>query len=264
MSYTYLREGAEAYSAECFAGIHASAPSKSNPIAAKFCSKGSATESCRSSRFGTTSGRSTANRGAERSTSSAAAFRARTFPRRTEKPSESAAKEAASGAKWPASSGKLGLNTCLPKTRRCSKAGALSASSKTSTRSAMTRGASNSALKISAKRYVKGFGVWGGVLASKMSHKMPPEVVLKDNYGTIINSAHRRFLESFGHLPPPEFAEWAMEFPIGWTGLRRLETRKFRSWRRLRLRFLKGVSIAPKSKKSTLRKPSEKPLRKAA
>lgn len=202
MSYTYLREGAEAYSAECFAGIHASAPSKSNPIAAKFCSKGSATESCRSSRFGTTSGRSTANRGAERSTSSAAAFRARTFPRRTEKPSESAAKEAASGAKWPASSGKSGLNTCLPKTRRCSKAGALSASSKTSTRSAMTRGASNSALKISAKRYAKGFGFWGGVLASKMSHKMPPEVVLKDNYGTIINSAHRRFLESFGHLPP--------------------------------------------------------------
>lgn len=29
MSYTYLREGAEAYSAECFAGIHASAPPKS-------------------------------------------------------------------------------------------------------------------------------------------------------------------------------------------------------------------------------------------
>lgn len=202
MSYTYLREGAEAYSAECFAGIPASAPSKSNPIAAKFCSKGSETESCRSSRFGTTCGHSTAGRGGGKSTSSAAASRARTFPRRTERPSESAAKEAASGAKWPASSGKSGLNTSLPKTRRCSKVGALSASSKTSTRSATTRGASNSALKISAKRYAKGFGFWGGVLASKMSHKMPPEVVLKDNYGTIINSAHRRFLESFGHLPP--------------------------------------------------------------
>ena len=264
MSYTYLREGAEAYSAECFAGIPASAPSKSNPIAAKFCSKGSETESCRSSRFGTTCGHSTAGRGGGKSTSSAAASRARIFPRQTERPSESAAKEAASGAKWPASSGKSGLNTSLPKTRRCSKVGALSASSKTSTRSATTRGASNSALKISAKRYAKGFGFWGGVLASKMSHKMPPEVVLKDNYGTIINSAHRRFLESFGHLPPPEFAEWAMEFPIGWTGLRPLATRKFRSWRLSRLRFLRGVSIAPKSKKSTLRNTSEKPLRKAA
>lgn len=76
MSYTYLREGAEAYSAECFAGIHASAPSKSNPTAAKFCSKGSATESCRSSRFGTTCRHLTAGRGGGKSTSSAAASRA--------------------------------------------------------------------------------------------------------------------------------------------------------------------------------------------
>lgn len=263
MSYTYLLEGAEAYSAECFAGIHASAPSKSNPTAAKFCSKGSATESCQSFRFGTMCGLSTANRGAERSTSSAAASRARTFPRRIRKPSESAAKEAGSGVKWPASSGKSPLNTSLPKTHRCSKAGVSSASSKTSTHSATTRGVSNSALKISVKRYGKGFGFWGVVQASRITHGMSAAATLNTKYGVIVSSAHRRFLESFGHLPPPEFAEWAMEFPIGWTGLRRLATRKFRSWRLSRLRFLSGVSIAPKSKKSTLRKPSAKPLRKA-
>ncbi len=215
MSYTYLLEGAEAYSAECFAGIPASAPSKSSPIAAKFCSKGSETECCRSSRFGTTCGHSTAGRGGGKSTSSVAASRARTFPRQTERPSESAAKEAASGAKWPASSGKSGLNTSLPKTHRCSKAGASSASSKTSTRSATTRGASNSELKISAKRYGKGFGFWGVVQASRITHGMSAAATLNTKYGVIVSSAHRRFLESFGHLPPPEFAEWAMEFPIG-------------------------------------------------
>ena len=264
MSYTYLLEGAEAYSAECFAGIPASAPSKSSPIAAKFCSKGSETESCRSSRFGTTCGHSTAGRGGGKSTSSAAASRARTFPRRIRKPSESAAKEAASGAKWPASSGKSGLNTSLRNTRRCSKAGVSSASLKTSTRSATTRGASNSELKISGKRYGKGFGFWGVVQASRITHGMSAAATLNTKYGVIVSSAHRRFLESFGHLPPSEFAEWVMEFPIGWTGLRRLATRKFRSWRLSRLQFLKGVSIVPKSKKSTLRKPSARPLRKAA
>ena len=264
MSYTYLLEGAEAYSAECYSGIPASAPSKSNPTAAKFCSKGSATESCQSFRFGTTCGHSTANRGAERSTSSAAASRARTFPRRIRKPSESAAKEAASGAKWPASSGKSPLNTSLPKTRRCSKAGVSSASLKTSTRSATTRGVSNSALKISAKPYGSGFGFWGCVVASKTANGMPAKAVLNSKFNATVASLNRRFLESFGHLPPPEFAEWAMEFPIGWTGLRRLAMRKFRSWRLSRLQFLKGVSIAPKSKKSTLRNISAKPLRKAA
>lgn len=264
MSYIYLLEGAEAYSAECFADIPASAQLKSNPIAAKSSFSGSATESCQSSQSGTTSGHSTAGRGAERSTSSAEGSRARTFPRRIRKPSESAAKEAASGAKWPVSSGKSGLNTCSPKTRRCSKAGASSASSKTSTRSATTRGASNSALKVSAKQYGSGFGFWGVVQASRITHGMSAAATLNTNYGVIVSSAHRRFLESFGHLPPPEFAEWAMEFPIGWTGLRRLATRKFRSWRLSLLQFLKGVSIAPKSKKSTLRKPSAKPLRKAA
>lgn len=32
-----------------------------------------------------------------------------------------------------------------------------------------------------------------------------------------------------GQLNPP-WVEWLMGFPIGWTGLRPLETRKFRQW----------------------------------
>lgn len=118
MSYTYLLEGAEAYSAECFAGIPASAPSKSSPIAAKFCSKGSETECCRSSRFGTTCGHSTAGRGGGKSTSSAAASRARTFHARA-KARESAEREAGFGLNLQESLAKYDRATSSWKTRQC-------------------------------------------------------------------------------------------------------------------------------------------------
>lgn len=263
MSYTYLLEGAEAYSAECFAGIPASAPSKSSPIAAKFCSKGSETECCRSSRFGTTCGHSTAGRGGGKSTSSAAASRARTFPRRTERPSESAAKEAAYGAKWPASSGKSGLNTSLRKTRRCSKAGVSSASSKTSTRSVTTRGASNSELKISAKRYGKGFGFWGVVQASRITHGMSAAATLNTKYGVIVSSAHRRFLESFGHLPPAGVCGMGDGVPHRLDRLATVGNAQIPVVAALAFTVLKGSFDNPEIEKSTLRKPSAKPLRKA-
>jgi hypothetical protein len=33
-----------------------------------------------------------------------------------------------------------------------------------------------------------------------------------------------------GGTPNPEFAEWLMGWPIGWTDLKPLETAKFRQW----------------------------------
>ena len=73
---------------------------------------------------------------------------------------------------------------------------------KTLTTSDIARGASNSELKISAKQFGRGFGYWGVVPASPITHSMSASAILNTKYGTTISSAHRRFLESFGHLPP--------------------------------------------------------------
>ena len=144
---------------------------------------------------------------------------------RTRRRSGSKGNAAASGAKWRASSGKSSPSTSLRKTRRCSSRGALSASSETLTQWAIRPSASNSALKVSAKRYESGFGFWGSVIASKTAHGMSPKAILNAKFNSTINSLNRRFLESFGHVHQPDFAEWVMEFPIGWSALRALGTR---------------------------------------
>jgi len=232
MSYTYLLESGEASSAERFADIPASAPSKSNRSAAKYSFNGSATASCPAFRFGRTSAHLTASRGKAASTSSAADSPVRTFQPQTERPSELQVPKVPSGKRWRALLTKLRRLSSLPKTARCSKSGESIESFLTSTQWATVRNALNSALKITAKPREKGFGFWGCVVASSRTNGQSPKTLLTDTYGTVVSSVNRRFLESFGHVHPPEFAEWAMEFPIGWTDCRPLGTRKFLSWLR--------------------------------
>lgn len=124
MSYIFLRERGEESSAECFSDIPAFAPSKSSLIAGKSCCSGSATESCRNSRFGTMCEHLTAGRGGEKSTSSAAASRARTFHARA-KARESAEREAGFGLNLQESLAKYDRATSSWKTRQCSLFGGL-------------------------------------------------------------------------------------------------------------------------------------------
>lgn len=119
MSYIFLRERGEESSAECFSDIPAFAPSKSSLIAGKSCCSGSATEFCRNSRFGTTCGHLTAGRGGGKSTSSAAASRARTFHARA-KARESAEREAGFGLNLQESLARYDPATHLWRTRQCS------------------------------------------------------------------------------------------------------------------------------------------------
>ena len=118
MSYIFLRERGEESSAECFSDIPAFAPSKSSLIAGKSCCSGSATESCPNSQFGTTCGHLTAGRGGGKSTSSAAASRARTFHARA-KARESAEREAGFGLNLQESLAKYDRATSSWKTRQC-------------------------------------------------------------------------------------------------------------------------------------------------
>ena len=119
MSYIFLRERGEESSAECFSDIPAYVLSRSSLIAGKSCCSGSATEFFRNSRFGTTCGLSTANRGAERSTSSAAASLAKTYLAQ-ERARESMEREADCGLILQESLARYDPATHLWRTRQCS------------------------------------------------------------------------------------------------------------------------------------------------
>lgn len=80
MSYIFLLESGEESSAECYSDIPVSVLSRLSLSAEKSSCNASATESCRNSQSGTTCGLSTGGRGAEKSTVSAEASRAKTFP----------------------------------------------------------------------------------------------------------------------------------------------------------------------------------------
>lgn len=119
MSYIFLRERGEESSAECFSDIPAFAPSKSSLIARKSCCNGSATESCRSSQFGTTCELLTENHGEEKLTSSAEDSPAKTYLARA-KARESAEREAGFGLNLQESLARYDPATHLWRTRQCS------------------------------------------------------------------------------------------------------------------------------------------------
>ena len=79
MSYTYLLEQGEEYSAASFSDIPPSVLLNLNLTAEKSCSKGSGTASCQSSQSGMMSPHLMELRGKERSMSSAEDSLARTF-----------------------------------------------------------------------------------------------------------------------------------------------------------------------------------------
>lgn len=119
MSYIFLRERGEEFSVECFSDIPAFAPSKSSLIARKSCCNGSATESCRSSQFGTTCELLTENHGEEKLTSSAEDSPAKTYLARA-KARESAEREAGFGLNLQESLARYDPATHLWRTRQCS------------------------------------------------------------------------------------------------------------------------------------------------
>lgn len=138
MSYIYLQEQEGESSAECFSGMPAYVLSRLNLTAEKSCCRGSGTESCRASRYGTMCGLSTAGRGGARSTSSAADSPARTSaaPAGARESAESAA---GCGQSLQESSARYDPDTRLWKTRQCSLFGDLDECLETFPRSGMTR-----------------------------------------------------------------------------------------------------------------------------
>lgn len=138
MSYTYLLESGEESSAECYSDIPAFVPSKLSLSAEKFSCNGNATESSQNFQSGTTCELSTASRGEEKSTVSAEASPAKTFPQR-EKARVLTGREAGYGASSRVLLAKFDRDTRSWKTLQCSLFGDSDECLETFPRSGMTQ-----------------------------------------------------------------------------------------------------------------------------
>lgn len=302
MSYIFLRERGEESSAECFSDIPAFAPSKSSLIARKSCCNGSATESCRSSQFGTTCELLTENHGEEELTSSAEDSPAKTYLARA-KARESAEREAGFGLNLQESFAKYDRATSSWKTRQCSLFGGLEECLETFPKAGTMRNGllwerttaeprtderecgywrtpdagaggeisdekaadyaagkprkSGSAIQIRLCDQVRHRKLWptptrcgnynrkglsknsGDGLATAV--KTWPAPKCQDSRAALWNRGKSNLGEVVHggvETPPtktarlnPAWVEWLMGWPIGWSGLKPLETVRFLSWR---------------------------------
>lgn len=314
MSYTYLLESGAESSAECYSDIPVSVLSRLSLTAAESSYKDSATESCQNSPSGTTCGLSTGDRGAEKSTVSAEASRAKTFPSR-ERARGLTESEAGCGGSLHALSAKYDRDTRCWRTPQCSLFGGLGECLETLPKSGIMQGgllwerttwarptsanesgfwrtpdtgaggeisadkaadfaagktrASGSVIQIRLCDQVRHPQLWptptvcgnnnrkgltktsGDGLATAVLKTYPTPKCQdagaalfdrrKGNLGEVI---HGQYLNGGNATPQtqtarlnPNWVEWLMGWPIGYTDSKPLATDKFRSWRQRFLKF---------------------------
>ena len=217
MSYTYLCENSTCspgQEAESLAELSSDTPQfalwKLSHTADASCSKDSATESCHDSRYGTTSPHFPPPLGADELTSCVEGFPAKTFPP-PEKAQESKAREADCGDTWPEWFAKFDPVSSSWKTRQCSLLAGLDAFSGTWPRWGMMQGGVCWELTTPGHRTGENeSGFW-------------PTPCLPGNGG----SHGKRKLKAMlcgihGGQLNPNWVEWLMGWPIGWTDLKPL------------------------------------------
>lgn len=314
MSYTYLLESGAESSAERYSDIPVYVLSRLSLTAAESSYKDSATESCQNFQSGTTCGLSTGGRGAGKSTVSAEASCAKTFPSR-ERARDSTEREAGCGANSRVLLARYDRDTRLWKTPQCSLFGDSDECLAIFPKSGMTRDgllweltmsephtdasesgfwrtpdtgaggeisadkaadfaagktrASGSVIQIRLCDQVRHPQLWptptvcgnnnrkgltktsGDGLATAVLKTYPTPKCqdagaalfdrCKGNLGEVI---HGRYLNGGNATPQtksarlnPNWVEWLMGWPIGYTDSKQLATDKFRSWRQLLLKF---------------------------
>lgn len=242
MSYTYLAESGEVSSAECFSDIPAFAPSRLSLTVEKFSSKDNATESSQNSQSGTTCGLSTGDRGAEKSTAFAEAFRAKTSPQRA-RARELTGREAAYGQSSRVLLAKFDPATRSWKTRQCSLFGDSDECLETFPRWGMTQGGllwELTTLEHPTDASASGYWRTPTPLASDGSPQQAVSKVChlrKSNFGARVHSLPYWILKNHNMRCTPTMSEWLMGYPISWTDSAPLATDKFRSWRQQLLTF---------------------------
>jgi hypothetical protein len=224
---------------ECSAGIclagEPSAQLSVMPTQHPFWRNGKTMEPSGLSRFGLTWSILTASRGEELLTSFRAAFHAKTSAHR-DRARESMASDPASGEKWPESSVRYDLASSSWRTHRCLWDEALPWSSVTLPRWGMTRRG--------VVYQHPNSGRHTNAIAPGWSGETLPTPSVAMHKGSSLNaltridgrSRLRNRLDYWverdgknGRLNP-EFVEWVMGWPAGWTALEPLATDKFQGW----------------------------------
>lgn len=242
MSYTYLLESGEESSAECYSDIPAYVLSKSSLSAEKSSCNGNATESYPASRFGTMCGLSTASRGEEKSTVSAEASPAKTFPQR-EKARVLTGREAGCGQSSLVLLAKYDRDTRSWKTPQCSLIEDSVECLETFPKSGIMRGGVLWELTMWAHPTVaseSGFWRIPTPLASDGSKQQANSKVRhlrKAKFGVRVHSVSYWILKNYNMRCTPTMSEWLMGYPISWTDSAPLATDKFRSWQQQLLTF---------------------------
>jgi len=273
MSYTYLLEQEEESSVASFSDIPLSVLSRLNLTAEKSCSKGSGMESCQSSQSGMMSPHLTELRGGEKSMSSAEDFLAKTFQSQGVG-LELKANEAGFGQKWPESLAKYDQNSRSWRTAQCLLFEDLTECLAIFPRWGMMHDGELWELTMSAhltEENESGLlpdgvnffhtpntnGLDGGSNSRKALKKrqdmMWPSPRTRGLCG---GTGHKEMLiqkigkeegvKIFnGGTLNPNWVEWLMGWPIGWTDLKPLEMDKFQQWLRSHSKFLEvGNEVA--------------------
>ena len=233
MNAISLPDAAAESSVESCSDTALSVPSKSNHTAEKSSNSDKPMEACPHSQSMTMCEPSTASRGVESPMSSAVAFHAKTS-QVLEKEQASKANEADCGPKCAGSLARYNPSSRSWKTAQCSLFGGLVEFSETWPEWGMTQDGEFWALSMPAhltKETESGF--WPTPRKSESNEANATIEARKARTGASCNdnlhaAAERRLGKRVKIMP--NFVEWLMGWPIGWTDLQPLETDKFRSW----------------------------------
>jgi hypothetical protein len=230
MSYTYLQDAGAESSAASFSDITRFAPLKSNLLPEECSSRVSAMESFPDFLSGMMSQPSTAGRGAGAWMSSAEDSHAKTYlaPERAQESTESAA---GCGLKCGESLARLDRNTSSWKTAQCSLFGGLEEFCGTWPRWGLMRDGEcwGQQMPEAYTREIES-GYWPTPRKQIQDRPCREREDYHSNLEEYLGN-HYPFLR--GQLCDPDFAEWMMGWPIGWTDSVPLEMDKFRLWLRL-------------------------------
>lgn len=261
MSWLFSRALVAEYSADTSLDGEQSVPSNGTITQLAFLSPDKMTEFSRLSRFGMTFKPLTESLGADLLMSYLADFLVKTSAQ-LGREQESKEVVAACGSTWPESSARFCLDTSSWKTAHCLWEEVLQSSSVILPRWGMTRNG-HVYQHPTATRPIRGTasGLWQTPTVSCAEHpgqkawkphqqlrltqqvnnqKLWPTQTVNDSKNSTlptsqinrdnIPGAMLRDVESAGGQLNPEWVEWLMGWPLGWTGLKPLEMGRFREW----------------------------------
>ena len=219
MSWLFSQALVEGYLEEKSLGGEQSVPSNGNPTQQAYCAPDKMTDFSRLSRFGMTFKPLTENRGKELLTLYLEGFRAKTLAQQ-DKEQELEENEVVCGSTWLESLEKPNQLTLSLKTPLCS------------------------ALEDSVK-FSTILPHWGTMLNGECYHQAPLALITREQEcGSLLptptchNAKEGAYPAEYTRKTPtlathvggkihPEFTEWMMGWPLGWTDLKPLETAKY-------------------------------------